>query len=56
MLWLLLQKYGIVPVANIDHWLFLFALDRWLQESAEDYAAEQEQQYIDDCRIDYGGI
>ena len=35
MLWLLLQKYGYIPVANIDHWLFLFALDRWLQESVD---------------------
>jgi len=43
----LLQKYGIIPVEDVDDWLWIF------QIALRD---EQERQYIEDCRVDYGGI
>ena len=36
MLWLLLQKYGIIPAQNVDAWLLMFAAYRWMMESVKD--------------------
>jgi len=44
---LLLQKHGLIPVEDVEDWL-------WIFQTA--WRAEQERQYIEDCRVDYGGI
>ena len=49
-----LQKYGEQPV-DLAEWWELFD-PRTEDEKDQDYRAEQERQYIEDCRVDYGGI
>ena len=48
------QKWGEAPV-DIAEWWELFD-PRTEDEKDQDYRAEQERQYIEDCRVDYGGI
>ena len=56
------QKWGEAPV-DIGEWWELFADEReqraWedrLEDDYLDFLAEQERQYIEDTRLDYGGI
>ena len=58
------QKYGERQV-NIGEWWALFDPHREeeqreyedrLEDEYLDFLAEQERQYIADCRVDYGGI
>ena len=48
------QKWGEAPV-DIREWWELFD-PRSEEQKDQDYRAEQERQYIEDCRVDYGGI
>ena len=48
------QKWGEKDI-DIQEWWELFD-PRTEDEKAQDYRAEQERQYIEDARIDYGGI
>ena len=48
---------------EIDYWLRRFKEEReqraWedrLEDDYLDFLAEQERQYVEDCRVDYGGI
>ncbi len=55
---LLLQKYGIIAVRDIPGWRALF-FDRLLEDidrRHDEFLDEMERQYIEDCRVDYGGI
>ncbi len=58
MIALLLQKYGLIPVQDIPGWRALF-FDRLLEDidrRHDEFLDEMERQYIEDCRVDYGGI
>ena len=48
------EKAGTADI-DVDYWWELFD-PRTEEQKEQDYRAEQERQYIEDCRVDYGGI
>ena len=52
------EKAGTADI-DVDFWWELFGQREYedrLEDEYLDFLAEQERQYIEDCRVDYGGI